>query len=252
MKKINLILLTILSLLLLLGVNAATVSHPASEITAGTFPAGDFTFQGNVEFQRNNEVFLNIRNTEASGRQYALVSAGSSGGIGIGKFSVYDKTADASRLAIDSSGNVGIGVTNPTQRLEVSGNVKATSFVGDGSQLTGIQGVPSGAVMFFNLPSCPSGWTELTSARGRYIVGLQSGGSLGGTVGTALSGQENRPAGEHSHSVQTRRIFGTGGNWAATDQTPVTDRLGPPLQTESFGIAGTNAPYIQLLVCQKN
>ncbi|MDP3764879.1 MAG: hypothetical protein Q8R04_00045, partial [Nanoarchaeota archaeon] len=88
---------------------------------------------GNVELQKNNEVFLNIRNTEASGRQYALVSAGSSGGIGIGKFSVYDKTADASRLTIDSSGNVGIGTASPSQKLDVTGYVKGQSGLCIGS-----------------------------------------------------------------------------------------------------------------------
>ena len=110
--------------------------------------------------------------------------------------------------------------------------------------------VPSGFVGFFNLSNCPAGWSSFSQAQGRYLVGASSG--IGTTVGTALSSQENRPAGEHSHSVQTRRIFGTGGNWAATDQTPVTDRLGPPLQTDSFGVPGTPAPYIQLLACQKN
>lgn len=48
MKKVNSFSLLIISLLLLVNVNAATVSHPASEITAGTFGAGDFAFQGKV------------------------------------------------------------------------------------------------------------------------------------------------------------------------------------------------------------
>jgi hypothetical protein len=39
---------------------------------------------------------------------------------------------------IPSTGNLGIGTVNPTTKLQVGGTVKATSFVGDGSLITGI------------------------------------------------------------------------------------------------------------------
>jgi len=58
--------------------------------------------------------------------------------------------------------------------------------------------VPQGAVMSFNLSSCPSGWTEVTAAQGRAIVGLPSGGTLTGTVGSGLGDLENR---NHSHNL---------------------------------------------------
>ncbi len=61
--------------------------------------------------------------------------------------------------------------------------------------------VPAGAVMFFDLGACPQGWAEFTTAQGRYLVGLPSGGTLGATVGTSLSDQEDRPVGQHNHTV---------------------------------------------------
>ena len=64
--------------------------------------------------------------------------------------------------------------------------------------------VPSGAVMFFNLSSCPSGWTEMTDARGRAIVGLPARGTLAGTAGSELSDLENR---EHTHDVAPLAFF---------------------------------------------
>ena len=41
-------------------------------------------------------------------------------------------------VAVDADGKVGIGTTSPTEKLEVSGKVKATAFIGDGSGLTGL------------------------------------------------------------------------------------------------------------------
>jgi hypothetical protein len=85
--------------------------------------------------------------------------------------------------------------------------------------------VPQGAVMTFNLASCPSGWSEVTDAQGRALVGLPSGGTLAGTVGAGLSDGENRAhthyvdpllvssgsVGDHTHPIEELDIDTSGG-----------------------------------------
>lgn len=126
--------------------------------------------------------------------------------------------------------------------------------------------IPAGAVMFFNLPACPDGWSELTPARGRYVVGLPGGGSLGATVGVALTAEEDRSAGRHGHAINdpghshsyvnngTWQYY-CGGNYCQTQYgaAQTTGSTSTGVTVEDYGtVAGTNAPYIQLLVCQKN
>ena len=158
--------------------------------------------------------------------------------------------------------------------LVAAGKVTAGSFAGDGSLLTGISGIPAGLVSFFNLTSCPTGWTELTTARGMYIVGLPLSGTLAGSSGTALTNLESRPVGQHNHSASqgthahsilvagsgalgTRWVVGNGGytnsGWdlGQGELTSVVSS-GPITIGNAGSVAGTNAPYIQLLACQKS
>jgi len=114
--------------------------------------------------------------------------------------------------------------------------------------------VPAGIVAFFNLPACPTGWTEYTVSRGRVIVGLNSGGTLEGEIGTALTDLENRPTGRHSHGATAPVRTDSGTNTG--NVSFVTSSLSPnnnkPISVVSSGaVDGTNAPYVQLLACFK-
>lgn len=104
----------------------------------------------------------------------------------------------------DTTGRVGIGTQTPSQQLDVNGTLKATALSGDGTALTNLDIVPTGSIWFFNLTSCPSGWSEATAGRGRALVGLPSAGTLAGTAGSALTNLGTRTVtsvASHTHAV---------------------------------------------------
>ncbi len=79
---------------------------------------------------------LTLSNTSAAGRAFTLFSNGTGSGIGSGLFTIYDETASAARLAINASGNVGIGTTVPTINgggLEIARNGQSAVRVTDTS-----------------------------------------------------------------------------------------------------------------------
>ena len=80
------------------------------------------------------------------------------------------------RMRIDSSGNVGIGTTNPNSKLEVAGNIRSNVSNGKGFAITGGTSVESGLVR-----SAGTGVALRTSSLDRLTVDLN--GNVG--IGTA-------------------------------------------------------------------
>jgi hypothetical protein len=89
---------------------------------------------------------ITLANSNTTHASYIMFADGTTGSQPyVGQFG-YDHNVDAmvfhtnvsERMRINSSGNVGIGTSSPTQKLDVNGTVKATGFEGDGSALTGI------------------------------------------------------------------------------------------------------------------
>lgn len=82
----------------------------------------------------DNSQLLLERTSGAIGK-YRLGIAG-----GSNRFYIHDAAQDLTRLSIDASGNVGIGTTSPSEKLEISGKIKATSinFSGIPTSTTGL------------------------------------------------------------------------------------------------------------------
>ena len=76
----------------------------------------------------------------------------------------YDKT----------SGKLGIGETNPIESLDVNGNVKANTFIGDGSNLTGVVSSESDPTVQASVKDGVD-WSEVTNIPADIADGDQVG-----------------------------------------------------------------------------
>ena len=87
------------------------------------------------------------------------------------------------RMRIDSAGNVGIGVTNPSNKLEVNGNVDLNSSSSNPNKFIGYGTIPIGGIIMWNNlngETEPDGWALCTgqtvnnhttpNLKGRFIM----------------------------------------------------------------------------------
>ena len=171
-------------------------------------------------------------------------------------------------------GTFGTGSKVAQITVNAKGLVTAVSEV----SVSGVgSGLEIGMIAFF-ADACAghTGWTEHTDARGRYIVGVVSGGTAGLTAGTAFTAnQEVRAAGAHTHGLNSSSnlvITDPGHHHAylsiqngghaviagddvdATNDTLDTGNATTGISiggsTESHGTSTTPAPYLQLYACR--
>jgi|GEM_PF-1153580 len=88
--------------------------------------AGVASWNGGIGLTGNTSsgVGMYFESTAAGGHKYALLSGASGTSVGPGGFGLYDDTTNQYRLAVDASGQVGVGVTNPGFQLDVADRIR--------------------------------------------------------------------------------------------------------------------------------
>ncbi|KPA17789.1 secreted protein [Candidatus Magnetomorum sp. HK-1] len=162
--------------------------------------------------------------------------------IPLSKHIVYDDKLNGNFIGK----NFGFDQSNPTEKLDVNGNVKVSGDLKIEGSGNGIifpdgsvqyRGFPSGAVMAFDLNQCPTGWSEFVDARGRTIIGTNPDTS---------NGRYKRNKGDKGGS-ETRSISGS----KEYDRYYSYKRNGHQFYTSlnSFDIM---SPFVALLYCKKD
>ena len=134
-------------------------------------------------------------------------------------------------MTVKNNGNFGLGYTNPTKKLEVSGEIKVSGDLTAGS-FTGNGMAPMGSIVMWSgsIANIPSGWALCDGNNGtpnlkdRFVVGAGSNYSVGNTGGSnsvALTVSQipshnhsgtTSSAGNHSHKVVRSNTDNGGSN----------------------------------------
>jgi hypothetical protein len=165
---------------------------------------------------------------------------------------------------IDPTGQMGVNTNAPKASLDVVGTISAsdaiqvgtsslacssgitgamrytsaTMQVCDGSSWTNVGvGMPAGTIAAFEATSCPSGWSEYTTARGRFLRGRDNGAGNDPDGTRAPGSTQADELKSHTHEVYTDNstayVAGAGGYRATSAGAAAPDASGATGGTET-------------------
>lgn len=117
-------------------------------------------------------------------------------------------------------------------------------------------GIPAGAIMAFALTSCPSGWSEYTAARGRFLRGIDNGAG-NDPAGTRAPGNTQADAFKsHDHpftdGADWRLTGGSGSQYGLSNGGAWTGSSNRAGVVGAAGDTETRPKNVAVLFCTKN
>ena len=168
-------------------------------IPTGDFGSSDITTAGKLNLGASRRQMINLFNNSygigiQSATQYFRSNyhfAWYKGGVHMDE-ALNPGSGGTAHMVLMNNGSLGVGTTNPSEKLEVSGNVKATQFIGDGSRLTNVN------------PSGDFGDTDITT---HGIVHIYNNENDALTIQTPDNTQSNGVAFQNARGAYTWNIF---------------------------------------------
>ena len=164
-------------------------SSPDTNLHIHKASAGSISAHSDAQLVVENSGVTAI-NLLSGASSHGLIQFGDSGDADKGVVG-YDQATDLMYIrtggsntkyfVVNGSGNVGIGSTNPGQKLDVVGAVSASTYYGDGSNLQNVTSVagaagPQYSIQFNNTGTAVSGSSDLVFKSGKVGIGTNDPG----------------------------------------------------------------------------
>lgn len=236
--------------------------------TAGTYPNGT-----------NHYAIKTVLTSASSAERAPLVLSGHN-------LSFWTGATETERLRIDANGNVGIGTTAPaaTALLDVSSTSKgflpprmttvqrdaiatpatglmifnitnaAFEFYNGTAWSTVGAAMPNGTIAAFAAASCPSGWSEYTAARGRFLRGIDPSGTNDSV--RAAGNVQSDALGSHQHQIASQSgpsgVNGGGNSDGGSYMAGIASNNWGAQQSSFVGGTETRPKNVAVTFCQYN
>lgn len=145
-------------------------------------------------------------------------------------------------LTVCNTGNAGtLRYNSPTTTLELC--------TGKGWQPMGV-GMPAGTIAAFASTTCPTGWSEYTAARGRFLRGIDNGAGNDPDGTRGPGGTQADLVGSHTHTLRIGQGGGSGGptGWSLAANSSYTDAT----NIMAAGGAETRPKNVAVIFCVFN
>jgi len=208
------------------AINIAGSSTAVNLNVTGNLTVGGQFKDGDGNFGTSGQV-LSSDGTDTAWINAGSLTAGAAAEVGVSAATV---NADHFVTMVDTaSGNENIRVDSDLKYNPVTNTLTATNFAGNGANLTGIVGVPSGCILLWSgaADAIPSGFVLCNGSnstpdlRNRFVVGAGDSYSVNNTGGSQEVTLSTSQLPSHNHSVS---VSGTTSNKSLTgDITKISE-----------------------------